>query len=200
MLHSQIATMPTTDVVCLSAEAVPSIPSTDGFYDRLVPFEAFADVTDPRHYRSLPADWFLGIADIVGATQAIAEGRYKAVNTVGAAVVAAITNALVGINFPFVFAGDGASFALPGRYVQTAREALAKTAAWAEDIVALNLRIAIIPVPAIRSARLDVRIARFAASPDVSYAMFAGGGACLGRSEAERRILCHPACSSGADA
>ncbi len=176
MLHSQIATMPTTDLVRPSVDPAPAVPSTDGFYDGLAPFEAFADVTDLRHYRSLPADWFLGVADIVNSTQAIAEGRYKAVNTVGAAAIAAITNALDGINFPFVFAGDGASFALPGRYVQTARDALARTAAWAEDVLALNLRVAIIPVPEIRSARLDVRIARFAASPDVSYAMFAGGG------------------------
>ena len=97
MLHSQIATMPTTDVVRPSADPAPAVPSTDGFYDGLAPFEVFADVTDPRHYRCLPADWFLGVADIVDSTQAIAEGRYRAVNTVGAAVIAAITNALDGI-------------------------------------------------------------------------------------------------------
>jgi hypothetical protein len=176
MLHPHIATMLTTDIVRPSANPASPVPSTDGFYDGLAAFKVFADVTEPRHYRSLPADWFLGVADIADSTQAIAEGRYKAVNTVGAAVIAAITNAVDGINFPFVFAGDGASFALPGHYVQTARDALAKTAAWAEDILALNLKVAIIPVSEIRSAGLDVRIARFAASPDVSYAMFAGGG------------------------
>jgi hypothetical protein len=189
MLHSQIATMTMTNVVLPSADPAPAVPSTDGFYDGLAPFEVFADVTDSRHYRSLPADWFLGVADIVDSTRAIAEGRYKAVNTVGAAVIAAITNALDGINFPFVFAGDGASFALPGRYVQTAREALAKTAAWAEDILALSLRAAIVPVAEIRSARLDVRIARFAASPEVSYAMFAGGG--LAWAEAKLKEGCY---------
>jgi hypothetical protein len=176
MFHPHIATTVTTNIVHPSVDPALAVPSTDSFYDRLTPFEAFADVTDPRHYRSLPADWFLGVADIVDSTQAIAKGRYKAVNAAGAAVIAAVINAPVAINFPFVFAGDGASFALPGRYMQTARDALAKTAAWAEDMLALNLRVAIIPVPAIRSARFDVRVARFAASRDVSYAMFAGGG------------------------
>jgi Protein of unknown function (DUF3095) len=197
MLHSQIATMPTTDVVLPSVDPAPAVPSTDGFYDGLARFEVFADVTDPRHYSSLPDNWFVGVADIVDSTQAIAEGRYKAVNTVGAAVIAAITNALDGINFPFVFAGDGASFALPGRYVQTARDALARTVAWAEDILALNLRVAIIPVPEIRSAHLDVRIARFAASPDVSYAMFAGGGLAWAEAKLKEGYYAIPRAAAG---
>jgi hypothetical protein len=189
MLHSHIATMLTTDTVRPSADPPSAVPSTDGFYDGLAPFNVFSDVTDPQHYRSLPADWFLGVADIVDSTQAIEEGRYKAVNTVGAAVIAAIINAVDGVNFPFVFAGDGASFALPGRYVQAARDALAKTAAWAEDILALHLKVAVIPVPEIRGAGLDVRIARFAASSDVSYAMFAGGG--LAWAEAKLKEGCY---------
>jgi hypothetical protein len=155
---------------------VPIVEPTDGFYDDLVPFQGFAGITDPERYRPLPADWIVGVADIVHSSQAVAQGRYKAVNTVGAAVIAAITNALGGSRFPFVFSGDGASFALPGRHADTARDALARTAAWAEDVLTLRLRVAVIPVTEIRSAGLDVRIARFAASPDVSYAMFAGGG------------------------
>ena len=54
----------------------------------------------------------VGVADIVQSTKAIAENRYKAVNMAGAAVIVAITNALAGRDFPFVFGGDGASFAV----------------------------------------------------------------------------------------
>ena len=131
------------------------------------------------------------------SSRAIAKGRYKAVNTVGAAVIAAITNALGGINFPFVFAGDGASFALPGRYVQTALGTLAKTAAWAEDILALSLRVAVVPVAEIRSAGFDVRIARFAASPDVSYAMFAGGGLAWAEARLKEGCFAIPRAAAG---
>jgi hypothetical protein len=148
----------------------------DGFYEGLVPFRAFADITDPGRYRPLPPDWVVGVTDIVQSTKAIAEGRYKAVNTVGAAVIAAITNALPGVQFPSVFSGDGASLALPGRHEAAVRDTLARTAAWAEDALGLVLRVAVIPIAEIRAAGVDVRVARFAASADVTYAMFAGGG------------------------
>ena len=47
-----------------------------------------------------------------------------------------------------------------------------------------ELRVALVPVSEIRAQGHDVRIARFAASPDVSYAMFSGGGLAY----AERRM------------
>ena len=53
------------------------------------------------------------MADVVQSTKAIAENRYKAVNMAGAAVIVAVTNALGDREFPFVFGGDGASFAVP---------------------------------------------------------------------------------------
>jgi hypothetical protein len=155
-------------------------PSTSGrsrdFYAQLTPFDTFSDILDPDVYRQLPHDWSIGVADVVHSTQAIAEGRYKTVNTVGAAVLAAVTNALPGAIYPFSFGGDGASLAVPEVDVPTVETALARTAAWAEDSLGLNLRVAMIPISAIREAGFDVRVARFAASAEVTYAMFAGGG------------------------
>ena len=55
----------------------------------------------------------IGLADIERSTDAVAAGGYKAVNTVAAAVIAAVANGLHGREFPFVFGGDGAGFALP---------------------------------------------------------------------------------------
>ena len=40
--------------------------------------------------------------------------------------IAAVTNALEGREFPFVFGGDGASFAIAPRDLESAREALAQ--------------------------------------------------------------------------
>lgn len=147
-----------------------------GFYDGLPVFRAFDDLADPALYRPLPADWWIGLSDVVHSTQAIAAGRYKVVNVVGAAPIAALTNALQRREFPFAFGGDGASFAVPPENADAAREALAATAAWARDEFDLALRTALVPVDAIREAGFDVRVARFAPSPHVSYAMFSGGG------------------------
>jgi hypothetical protein len=147
-----------------------------GFYESLPILTDFAAVIRAEAYRPVPKDWTVGIADVIGSTRAIAEGRYKAVNFVGAGVIAAVTNALGRRPFPFVFGGDGASFAAPGADAAAAADALARMAAYAAAEFELDLRVATMPVAAIRAAGRDVRVARFAASEHCVYAMFAGGG------------------------
>jgi hypothetical protein len=146
------------------------------FYQALVPFDSFDDVTRRDRYRPLPDDWIIAVADVSRSTEAIQQGRYREVNTAGAAVLAAVSNAIPDLQFPFTFGGDGASFAAPGAYSSIIKDTLAKTAAWAEDALGLTLRIAVIPIADIRTRHLDVLVARFAPSPNVTYAMFAGGG------------------------
>jgi Protein of unknown function (DUF3095) len=155
---------------------------TDIFYSRIPVFRGFSSLMDPKLYSPLPDDWTIGVADIVESTKAIAAQRYKAVNMAGAAVIAAVTNALEGREFPFVFGGDGASFAVAPGDLALAREALAATAAWVKEDLELSMRIALVPVSAVRAQGLDVRVARFGPSANLSYAMFAGGG--LGWAEA----------------
>jgi hypothetical protein len=155
---------------------------SDGFYGRIPVFRGFASLMDPALYSPLPHDWSLGVADIVESTKAIAEARYKAVNMAGAAVIASVTNALEGREFPFVFGGDGASFAISPEDFAAARAALAATATWVQDDLNLAMRVALVPVAAVRAQGLDVRVARFGPSPNLSYAMFSGGG--LGWAEA----------------
>jgi hypothetical protein len=146
------------------------------YYARLPIFDGFASIMDPARYQPLPDDWVLGLTDVVSSTQAIEDGRYKAVNTAGASVIAAMSNALGGRKFPFVFGGDGASFAVSGDDKALARTALAATAAWTRDDLQLHLRVALVPVSAVKEQGLNVSVARFAPSRNVSYAMFSGGG------------------------
>jgi len=146
------------------------------FYARLPAFDGFAGVVDPARYRPLPPSWWVGMTDVVGSTQAIERGRYKAVNTAGASAISAVANALGHRRFPFVFGGDGASFAVCGSDAARAREALAATIAWSRDDLDLPMRAAMIPVAAVEAAGFSVGAARYAPSPHVSYAMFSGGG------------------------
>ena len=118
-----------------------------GFYARLPIFDGFDSIMDPARYRPLPDDWLIGLTDVVRSTQAIEDGRYKAVNTAGASVIAAVGNALQGRRFPFVFGGDGASFAVSSHDEASARAALASTAAWSRDELQLELRAALVPSP-----------------------------------------------------
>lgn len=151
--------------------------ATDNFYDTLPELSQFEGVAEPANYRPLPDGWLLAIADVVGSTQAISEGRYKDVNMAGAAVISALMNMLGRRNHPFVFGGDGAMVALPASAAKQARQALAEVRNWVRDALRLDMRVALVPVNDIREAGLEVSVARFAASADASYAMFNGGGA-----------------------
>jgi Protein of unknown function (DUF3095) len=152
-----------------------AIPS-DSFYSSIPVFRGFSSLMDPALYSPLPDDWSIGIADIVESTNAIADARYKAVNMAGASVIAAVANALEGREFPFVFGGDGASFAVAPEDLETTREAMAATAIWVEESLDLVMRVALVPVSAVRAHGFDVRVARFGPSANLSYAMFSGGG------------------------
>jgi hypothetical protein len=153
------------------------------FLDTLPAFAQFEGVADADNYRPLPDDWSLATADIVDSTKAIAAGGYKSVNMAGASVISALLNALGRRDLPFVFGGDGALVAFPAAATAIVRKALSAVQAWVADELELTMRAAIVPVADIRARGLDVRVARFQASGEVSYAMFTGGGASWAEAE-----------------
>ncbi|NNK16512.1 MAG: DUF3095 domain-containing protein [Sulfitobacter sp.] len=148
----------------------------DQFYDRLPRVDSFGALTGSAMFKPLPDDWWIGVADIQDSTGLIEAGQYKTVNMVGAAVISAMVNALEGREFPFVFGGDGAGFAVPPQQETTARDTLPKVARWAQTEFRITLRVAMFRVSDIRAAGQDVRVARYKVSEGVDYAMFEGGG------------------------
>jgi len=148
----------------------------ESFFAAVPPFTVFGEVTEPRHYRRLPDDWIVGVADIVDSTGAIARGEYKAVNMVGASIISALINTLGHRDFPFVFGGDGAAFAVPASEEAKTRAAAAAVQSWAQEEMGLALRVSLIPLADVRRAGHDVLVARFAVAPELAYAMFSGGG------------------------
>ena len=146
------------------------------FYAALPVIDDFARAVAPEAYQPLPDDWRVGFADVRGSTAAVAAGRYKAVNMIGAGVVAAVSNALARKAFPFVFGGDGASFAVAPEDADAAEAALRAMATFAREEFDFELRVALATVADIRAGGRDVRVARYGPSPHCAYAMFAGGG------------------------
>lgn len=139
-------------------------------------YDEFSLVLDPAAYEPLPDDWLIGITDVVSSTPAIKSGRYEDVNFAGASIIAALGNAWGSFDFPFVFRGDGAAFALPPHGIMAANSALRQVASFARTDLGLNLRIGLLSVREIRTSGRDVKVARYAASENATYAMFAGGG------------------------
>ncbi len=153
---------------------------TGAFYRDLAPFDDFEGFTDLSHYRRLPADWLIALADIEGSTRAIAQGRYKDVNMMGAACITAVLNALKQFHpvpeIPYVFGGDGAALAVPGFCAEAVRRALTCTKTLCESRFGLTMRIGIVPVADIQARNRDVLAAKFRLSPGNHLALFAGGG------------------------
>ena len=153
-----------------------NMSSTEAFYTSVPLHKDFITLSDAHIYTPLPNDWWVATSDIIGSTQAVADGRYKTVNMVGAAVISAQMNAHEGKPFPFIFGGDGAGFAVPPEWKDRAEEALLAVKSWAQAEFDMGLRVGMMAISDIRTAGLDVTVARFQAAEGVDYAMFAGGG------------------------
>ena len=170
----------------------------DDFYESIPVLDNFADAVRAENYRPLPDDWVVGFADVVGSTKAVADGRYKAVNMVGAGAIAAVANALDRRPFPFVFGGDGASFAVSPSDAPAAAKALQAMAGFRARGVPFRFPGRDGSGRRNPGGGLDVRVARFAAAPPCVYAMFAGGGLTWFDAAAKRGAYALPPAEPGA--
>jgi hypothetical protein len=161
----------------MSVSLLMKTETAPAFLAQIPVFAEFEDVANPARYRPLPEGWVLAMADVVSSGKAIENGKYKMVNMAGASVITAVLNALGRADYPFVFGGDGAVIAAPGERADEVREALAAVARWIDEDLRLEMRVALIPVADIRAAGHDVLVARLRSSPDLTFAMLAGGGA-----------------------
>ena len=146
------------------------------FYARLPLIREFADIGSLESYAPLPDDWHVVMCDVRDSTAAVESGRYKNVNTLGAALITAMLNAAGETEIPFIFEGDGAMLCVPPLLLGSSRAALLQTQELARRSFELDLRIATMPVARIRAEGLDIRVCRYRVSDHYIQAMFAGGG------------------------
>lgn len=150
--------------------------STARFYTELPPLYQFVETTNIANFVSVPDDWVVVITDIEGSTQAIAQGRYKEVNLLGASSIAVVLNQAIGLDIPYVFGGDGASLLIPPTLLDAVKPALRMLQQVAQSEFQLQLRVGLVPVAVIQQAGYAVQIAKLQISPHYDQAMFAGGG------------------------
>ncbi len=149
---------------------------SDGqFYKNLPVITDFEAITRAGSYSALPADWHIALCDVRNSTAAVAAGKYRNVNSIGAAAITAILNAAGDVEVPFSFEGDGSLVCVPPELLADTRAALAKTQQVARDAFGLDLRVATVPVAEIPEG-FAVRVARYRVSEDYVQAVFSGGG------------------------
>lgn len=154
------------------------------FYHDLPPLASFAEATEGRLHVDLPHDWWIVIADVAGSTQAIEAGAYKKVNTVGVACIAAVTNVDRDVDLPFVFGGDGATFAIPEMLRERVICALRGAQKLARESFGLDLRVGLMPVSDLTQQGYWVRLAKIRLSLHVTQPALSGRG----WEEAEKRV------------
>lgn len=113
------------------------------------------------------------VADVQNSTQAIQEGRYRDINTVGGSTIAAVLNAVKPLKTPYVFGGDGASFCVPPEAIERVQKALKGCQEMALAGLNLDLRVGIVPYSDLKSSIL---VCRYQSTPSLTQYFFIGGG------------------------
>jgi hypothetical protein len=157
-------------------ERDPAGAADERFFERLPAIERFTDVLDTRWYAPAPSTWDVILTDVVGSTRAIQEGRYKDVNAVGAGSIVAVRNAVPDVELAFVFGGDGATLLVPASRRDAVDRALRGSREVAMSAFGLELRVARVPLDALRAAGHELLVARYALGASVSIAVLAGDG------------------------
>ena len=157
---------------------------TVNFYRDLPVLESFAQTIETARHAQLPGDWWIVVADVIGSTKVIEAGGYKKVNTVGVACIAAVINVDRSVEMPFVFGGDGATFAVPDSLLERVVPALREAQRLSRESFELLLRVGLVRVSRLLDNGLPVRLAKIRSSPNVSQPTLSGRG----WEEAERMV------------
>ncbi|MBL7664332.1 MAG: DUF3095 domain-containing protein [Bacteriovoracaceae bacterium] len=154
------------------------------FYEVMTAFTDFESLTQDQYFAPVPNDWHVIITDVKGSTKAIEAGRYKDVNTVGAATIACAQNAMKQEAFPFVFGGDGATLLVPEHHLLAVTKELVALRSLSEKKFNLGLRVGIIKMQEILDLGGKIEVAKYQLVGKKSVAIFRGGGLAL----AEKKI------------
>lgn len=146
------------------------------FYRDLPASEDFSRATDLQKHVEIPEDWWVVVTDVLGSTKAIAEGRYKDVNSIGASTIIAVINVDRSIPIPYVFGGDGATLAVPPSMEHGTRQALLGARKMAVEGFGLDLRIGMVPVKLLREKDYYVRLVKYRLSEKIQQAAISGRG------------------------
>ncbi|NCG19887.1 MAG: DUF3095 family protein [Rhodobacterales bacterium] len=152
---------------------------TTRFFEEIPGFSTFNDLVLEAHYQEVPEDWWVLVTDVVGSTGAIEAGRYKDVNTIGAATLVALRNAIPDVQVPFVFGGDGASAAFPGEFKAQVIRELSALRALSTERFGLELRVGMVAVRELRERGIPVLVAKYLLERRYPMALFRGGALSL---------------------
>jgi hypothetical protein len=157
-------------------------PTTSAFVESLPVLQTFEEALSVKNYIKVPDGWFIAVTDVVRSRDVIKDGRFKAVNMAGVAMITGVMNAKEYHNIPYIFAGDGSAIAFAPEDFDLVRDVLSRTRTWAKEELALELRAAIVPIEKIREQKADVLLTGLYVSEAIKNYAFIGRGLALAES------------------
>jgi hypothetical protein len=161
-------------------------------YMHIPPIPRFSEIFNHEYYYHPPEDWYVVMTDVVDSTGAIAEGRYKEVNTAGSLAAMAISNVLKDMRFPFLFGGDGMTYLLPAQLIPRIKDLLADTRDMVAKVFNLKLRLGLIQIKDLKRMNTEVRVARIRVSKRYTQAILGGSGIDLAEKLIKKNIKNNP--------
>jgi len=162
--------------------------NTNLFYQELRSFSDFSGITNEINFECVPSDWKVIITDVKDSTKAIESGRYKDVNIVGAAAIAATQNCMNRSEFPYVFGGDGATLLIPPASIDVVLSELSSLKKLSEEKFNLQLRIGKVEVEELVKEGVIIEVAKYELTHGKCVAIFRGGGLTV----AEKKVKWQP--------
>ncbi len=135
-------------------------------------------LTATHLFLKVPADWQVIITDVKNSTAATEKGMHQTVNLVATGTIVAVLNIAekAGIDLPFFFGGDGATFIVPPSVLATAMQALQLHRSNTKQSFNLELRVGHVPVKDIYEKGHVLNITRLKTTDLFSIPVLIGGG------------------------
>lgn len=148
----------------------------ESFYANIQSFKNFNGITASEHFHPVPSEWAIFITDVKGSTKAISEGKYKDVNTIGAASIVVARKAVGKMDFPFVFGGDGATLLIPPSKIQSVSKELCALKRLALKNFNLDMRVGMVRISEIYNQGKAIDLAKYELTQGRSVAILRGEG------------------------
>ena len=144
----------------------------------------------PSLMTDVPLSWYVIITDIRRSTQAVKDGKHEKVNFVATGSIVTVLNISLrlGINIPFLFGGDGATFLIPDSLLNLIMESLTGYKQQMIRRFGIYLRTAATPLAEVYGSGHKIKIAKCRNTKNFVVPVIIGSGLSL----AEKTIKGRP--------
>lgn len=146
------------------------------FFEELTGFRDFKGITDQTNFVTVPGDWLIVITDVVKSTRAISAGKYRDVNTIGAATIVQASKLMRHRKFPFSFGGDGAIIIVPPEVKDPLIQRLCGLREISGSQFDLDLRVGFVVVEELQDRGYKVEVAKYEETKGSPVAILRGDG------------------------